>query len=60
MVSLLLALCLTIAGAAALIYLLVFAAGWKGWIVMAAGGLFAAGVMWLYSDFIDASQSERT
>jgi hypothetical protein len=53
-ISLLLALCLTIGGGAGLAFLLFFAAGWKGWMVMAAGLVFALGVVWLWSDFIDA------
>jgi hypothetical protein len=53
-----LSLCLTIASGGGLIYLLVFAAGWKGWMVMGAGFLFAIGVVWLWSDFIDATPNE--
>ena len=56
-ISLLLALCLTIGGGAGLAFLLFFAAGWKGWMVMAAG-LFALGAVWLWSDFIDATPNE--
>jgi hypothetical protein len=37
-------------GAATLIYLLEFAAGWRGWMIMAAGLVFGAGVIWLYDD----------
>ena len=36
-------------------YLLFFAAGWKGWMVMGAGLLFTAGALWLYDDFADMS-----
>jgi hypothetical protein len=43
-------------GFTSLAYLLLFAAGWKGWMVLAAGTVFAVGAMWLYSDFIDMSE----
>ena len=36
-------------------YLLFFAAGWMGWMVMGAGLLFTAGALWLYDDFADMS-----
>jgi hypothetical protein len=53
-VSLGLALLLTIIGAGALIFLVFFAASWyRGWTIMAAGAVFAAGAMWLYSDLTE-------
>jgi hypothetical protein len=58
--NLIIALCLTLVGAGGVIYLLFFAAGWRGWMVMAAGLLFTAGVVWLYDDFINATPNERT
>jgi hypothetical protein len=36
-------------GAGTLVYLLEVG-GWRGWMLMAAGLVFAAGVMWLYDD----------
>jgi hypothetical protein len=41
-------------------YLLFFAAGWKGWMVMGAGLLFTAGAVWLYDDFADTTPKKRT
>ena len=52
-ISLIIALCLTLFGAAGMAYLLFFAAGWKGWMIMGAGLLFTAGALWLYDDFAD-------
>ena len=54
-ISLSMALCLTLFGAAGMAYLLFFAVGWKGWMVMGAGLLFTAGALWLYDDFADMS-----
>jgi hypothetical protein len=54
-ISVVLALCLTAFGAFELVYLMVFSAGWRGWMVIGAGLLFAVGVMWLYSDYMDAT-----
>jgi len=52
-ICLFLALFLTVVGAGAFVFLVFFAAGWEGWMLMAAGGVFVTGVMWLYSDFTD-------
>ena len=49
------ALCLTIFGALSLIYLMVFAAGWRGWMVLGAGLMLGLGVVWLYSDYMHAT-----
>ncbi len=38
-------------GSGTLIWLL-FVGGWRGWMLMAAGLVFVAGVMWLYSDLL--------
>ena len=54
-ISFVLALCLTAFGAFGLIYLMVFSAGWRGWVVIGVGLMFAVGVMWLYSDYLDAT-----
>jgi hypothetical protein len=58
-ISLILALCLTVTGAGGIVYLLLFAHGWRGWMVMGSGLVFTAGAVWLYSDFIDATPNER-
>jgi hypothetical protein len=57
-ISFVIALCMTLGGAISGIYLLMFAHGWKGWMVMAAGLVFTLGVVWLYSDYIDATPNE--
>ena len=36
-----------------MIYLLLFAHGWKGVILVAAGFVTTMGAVWLYSDFIE-------
>jgi len=59
-VSLILALALTVAGGAGLAFLLLFAHWWKGWMVIGAGFCCALGVIWLYIDFIDATRSDGT
>jgi CHASE2 domain-containing sensor protein len=58
-ISLVLALTLFFAGTFALGYLLLFAAGWKGWMVIAAAMMGVVGAMWLYSDFIDATPNDQ-
>jgi len=58
-INMILALALTVAGAAGLVFLLFYAAGWQGWMVMAAGSVFTAGILWLWSDFIDATPNEE-
>lgn len=52
-VSIVVALVLTIGGAMTMIYLLLFAHGWKGVILVAAGFVTTMGAVWLYSDFIE-------
>jgi hypothetical protein len=58
-VSLVCASSLTVAGAAGLIYLLFFAVGWKGWMLMAAGLVCVAGIVWLYDDFINGTPNQN-
>jgi hypothetical protein len=58
-ISFVTALCLTFFGAFALIYLLVFANGWRGWMVTSAGLILAGGTVWLYSDYIGAAPSQQ-
>jgi hypothetical protein len=54
--DLFMALCLTIVGAGATVFLLFFSDQSKGWswMVMAAGTIFVVGVRWLYMTLIDA------
>jgi hypothetical protein len=54
-ISLSVALCLTIAGAAGGLYLLLFAQGWSLWLLISAGFALTVGAMWLYADFTDAT-----
>jgi len=58
-ISFVIALCLTFFGAFALIYLLLFANGWRGWMVTGAGLVLAVGTVWLYSDYIEAAPSQQ-
>jgi hypothetical protein len=58
-VSLVCALALTALGGAGLVFLLFFAHDWRGWMWMAATLVLVAGVIWLWSDFIDATPNEK-
>jgi hypothetical protein len=58
-ISLALALCLTLGGSGALVYLIFFADGWKGWMFAGAAFTAALGAMWLWADFIDATPNEN-
>jgi hypothetical protein len=49
-ISFVVALALVVIGAGGMAYLLLFANGWKGWMVMGAGLVFTAGAVWLYDD----------
>jgi hypothetical protein len=55
-ISFVLAGCLTAFGAFALVYLMVFAG--RGWMVMSASLIFVIGMLWLYSEYIDATPNE--
>jgi hypothetical protein len=57
-ISFVIALCLTVTGAVAMGYLLIFAPWWKGWMVMGAGLVFTAGALWLYEDYINATPNQ--
>ena len=57
-ISFVIALCLTAFGAFGLIYFMLFATGWRGWMVISAGLIFALGVVWLYSEYSDATPKE--
>ena len=59
-ISLALALSLVAVGASGLVYLMLFAAGWKGWMVMASGLIFTAGAIWLYDDFSGRAPNQRS
>jgi hypothetical protein len=54
-VSLILALCLFVGGWFAVVYMLFFAPGWRGIIVLAAGFAGILGTLWLREDFINAT-----
>ena len=58
-VSAALATALVAMGGGGMIYLLLFASGWKGWMVMGAGFVFVAGAVWLYDDFKSHAPSVR-
>jgi len=57
-ISFILALGLAAAGAIWLIYMLLFGEIWYGRMFMGAGFLLAVGVIWLYSDYIDATPNQ--
>lgn len=58
-ISLVLAGLLTIAGAASAIWFLFLAPVYSFRLASAAGLILAVGVMWLYSDVIDATPNEE-
>ncbi|SDK14363.1 MULTISPECIES: hypothetical protein [Bradyrhizobium] len=58
-ISLVLALVLTVAGAVASIYMLFFCAVISFKAAGAAGLVLGVGLIWLYSDFIDATPNDR-
>jgi len=51
-------LALFIVGLCGLSYLLLLAPWWKGWMVMAAGGMATSGGLWLWEDFINATPND--
>ena len=53
-ISLMFALALIVVGLVALIYLLLFALWWKGWMLAGAGFVAALGLMWFWEDFPQA------
>jgi hypothetical protein len=57
-VSLVVALCLTVAGGGGLAYLILFAPGFYGWMMTATALVFGAGLMWLYADLTEPTPSE--
>jgi hypothetical protein len=56
--SLAIALALLVFGSGALVYLLFFSQGWRGWMILAALLVAGLGAAWLWSDFIDATPNE--
>lgn len=58
-INLVCALTLTLGGGAIVIFLLLFAHGWRGWMVMAGGSMLAGGACWLWADFINATPNEE-
>jgi hypothetical protein len=58
-ISLVFALGLLVAGFGFLVYLLFFAPGWRGWMVIGSGFSGAIGVLWLYEDFINATPNDE-
>jgi hypothetical protein len=57
-ISLIASLSLTVAGSSLFAYLLFFAAGWKGWMIISSGFMGGIGALWLWADFIDATPNE--
>jgi hypothetical protein len=58
-VSLILALALTVAGLGGAMWFLFLAPLYSFKMAAASGFVLAVGIMWLYSDFIDATPNER-
>jgi hypothetical protein len=56
-ISLIVCLCLTIAGALGGLYLLFFAQGWNVWLLISAGFALTVGAMWLYADLTERKES---
>lgn len=59
MISFVIAITLTVVGWGFVIYFLLFAAGWRGVVVLAAGFVGSLGMFWLYEDFIDATPNKH-
>jgi hypothetical protein len=59
-INLVIALTLTGAGGASLSYLLFFADGWKGWMLMASSLVLIVGLAWLWEDYIKATPDPDT
>ena len=59
MINFMLALALMAAGGAGVLFLLLVADRFKGWMLVGAGFACGLGVIWLYSDFIDATPNEE-
>ena len=57
--SFVVAFVLLMTGSGALAYLLFFAQGWQGWMVLAAAVVATVGAGWLWSDFVDAAPNDE-
>jgi CHASE2 domain-containing sensor protein len=58
-ISFVIALTLTVVGWGFVAYFLLFADGWRGVVVLAAGFVGSLGMFWLYEDFIDATPNKH-
>jgi hypothetical protein len=53
-INLVIALSLSVTSVGSFIYLLLFAAGWRGFMVMGSAMVGLLGLYWLWADFINA------
>jgi hypothetical protein len=58
-ISPIIALCVVVASAADLLYLLVFAAEWRELLITGSALVFVAGAIWMYVDLRDAASNKR-
>ncbi len=58
-INLMLALALTGAGGFSLVFLLVYAERFKGWMLMGAITMTVGGLYWLWADFINATPRDE-
>jgi hypothetical protein len=58
-ISLVIALCVMVATAADLLYLLVFAPEWRIWLMAVSVLVFAAGAIWFYFDLRNVASNKR-
>jgi hypothetical protein len=59
-IGLVIALTMIGAGGASLAYLLFFAAGWKGWMVMASSFVLVVGLIAIWENYIKATPDPDT
>lgn len=52
------ALALTLAGVSSFIFLVFFANGWRGWMLMASAAVGFGGAYWLWADFMGGEPNE--
>ena len=57
-ISLVLGLALMTGGFGFLVYLLLLAPGWRGWMIIGSGFSGILGAYWLYEDFINATPND--
>jgi hypothetical protein len=48
---------LIVAGAASVVFLLFFSAGWSDWALLAGVATYLGGILWLVSDFVHTTPS---